>query len=148
MQDKFGQRFRIAFGCQASAALDELEAVFPPPAFRYQSGRTIEETPVEEPIQPMLDGPKLEELQHLVRRVPAPPALIDYAVRLVRATRLDIARKKGIPAYIVCHDRTLLEIAAYKPDSMDALANIYGMGPARIENYGQPFLATVNAHAP
>ncbi len=44
---------------------------------------------VEEPIQPMLDGSKLEELQHLVRRVPAPPALIEYAVRLVRSTRPD-----------------------------------------------------------
>jgi hypothetical protein len=31
---------------------------------------------------------------------------------------------------------------------MEALADIYGMGPARIENYGVPFLETVNAHAP
>ena len=66
----------------------------------------------------------------------------------LRSTRLDIARAKGIPAYVICHDRTLLEIAAYKPTSMEALADIFGMGPARIENYGEPFLDTVNAHAP
>jgi ATP-dependent DNA helicase RecQ len=66
----------------------------------------------------------------------------------LRATRLDIARAKGVPAYVVCHDRTLAEIAAHKPASMEALADIFGMGPARIENYGEPFLATVNAHAP
>jgi len=66
----------------------------------------------------------------------------------LRATRLDIARAKGVPAYVVCHDRTLAEIAAYKPTSMEALADIHGMGPARIERYGEPFLATVNAHAP
>jgi ATP-dependent DNA helicase RecQ len=66
----------------------------------------------------------------------------------LRSTRLDIARAKGVPAYVVCHDRTLLEIAAYKPTSMEALADIFGMGPARIENYGEPFLETVNAHAP
>ena len=66
----------------------------------------------------------------------------------LRATRTDIARAKGVPAYVICHDRTLLEIAAYKPASIEALADIYGMGPARIENYGKPFLDTVNAHAP
>jgi len=66
----------------------------------------------------------------------------------LRATRLDIARAKGVPAYVVCHDRTLAEIAAYKPTSMEALADIHGMGPARIERYGEPFLATVSAHAP
>lgn len=66
----------------------------------------------------------------------------------LRATRLDLARKKGVPAYVVCHDRTLLEIAAYKPTSMEALSQIHGMGPARIERYGEPFLDTVNSHAP
>ncbi len=66
----------------------------------------------------------------------------------LRATRLDLARKKGVPAYVVCHDRTLLEIAASKPTSVEALARIHGMGPARIERYGEPFLDTVNSHAP
>ena len=66
----------------------------------------------------------------------------------LRATRLDLARKKGVPAYVVCHDRTLLEIAAYKPTSIEALSQIHGMGPARIERYGEPFLDTVSSHAP
>jgi ATP-dependent DNA helicase RecQ len=66
----------------------------------------------------------------------------------LRATRLDIARAKGVPAYVICHDRTLIEMAAYKPTSLEALADIYGMGPARIESYGEPFLDAVNAHAP
>jgi ATP-dependent DNA helicase RecQ len=66
----------------------------------------------------------------------------------LRETRLDIAREKGVPAYVICHDRTLLEIAAHKPSSLEAMADIFGMGPARIERYGDPFLATVNAHAP
>jgi ATP-dependent DNA helicase RecQ len=64
----------------------------------------------------------------------------------LRATRLDIARQKGVPAYVVCHDRTLLEIAAQKPASREALADVYGMGPARIESYGEPLLAVVSAH--
>ena len=78
-----------------------------------------------------------------------PPDNVDPSLfESLRATRLDLARAKGVPAYVVCHDRTLAEIAAHKPTSMEALADIYGMGPARIENYGEPFLETVNAHAP
>ena len=65
----------------------------------------------------------------------------------LREKRLDLARAKGVPAYVICHDRTLAEIAAYKPTSLEALADIHGMGPARIERYGAPFLETVSSHA-
>jgi len=37
--------------------------------------------------EPVLDGERLLEFQGLVRRVPAPPSVVDYAVRLARATR-------------------------------------------------------------
>jgi ATP-dependent DNA helicase RecQ len=66
----------------------------------------------------------------------------------LRATRLDIARAKGVPAYVICHDRTLIQMAVCRPTSMEALAEIYGMGPARIESYGESFLDALNAHAP
>ena len=84
--------------------------------------------------------------RRLAREIPenVDPALFER----LRATRLDLARRKGIPAYLVCHDRTLLEIAALKPSSLQALAEVHGMGPARIESYGEPLLETVNAHAP
>ncbi len=84
--------------------------------------------------------------RRVAREIPenVDPALFER----LRATRLDLARRKGIPAYLVCHDRTLLEIAALKPSSLEALAEVHGMGPARIESYGEPLLETVNAHAP
>jgi ATP-dependent DNA helicase RecQ len=63
----------------------------------------------------------------------------------LRATRLELAKARGVPAYVVCHDRTLLEMAAYKPSSVEALSEIHGMGPARISSYGEPFLAAVRA---
>ncbi|MGH7483033.1 MAG: AAA family ATPase [Longimicrobiales bacterium] len=40
-----------------------------------------------ETVRPILDASELVELQGLVRRVPAPPSLVRYAVRLARATR-------------------------------------------------------------
>ena len=77
------------------------------------------------------------------------PSHVDQALfDRLRETRLRLAKKKGVPAYIVCHDRTLLEMAALKPASLEALADVHGMGPARIASYGEPFLEAVNAHAP
>lgn len=65
----------------------------------------------------------------------------------LREKRLEIARAKGIPAYLICHDRTLVEIAARRPRTLEALEDIYGMGPARIANYGEPFLEAIKGCA-
>jgi len=75
------------------------------------------------------------------------PENVDSALfEKLRETRLDLAREKGVPAYVVCHDRTLAEIAAFKPGSLEALSEIHGMGPARIASYGEPFIAAVQSH--
>jgi MoxR-like ATPase len=42
---------------------------------------------LEVDIKPMLDAAQLTALQHLVRRLPAPPSVVSYAVRLARSTR-------------------------------------------------------------
>ena len=42
---------------------------------------------VTEGVTPVLSAERLMELQHLVRRLPAPPSVISYAVRLARSTR-------------------------------------------------------------
>jgi MoxR-like ATPase len=50
----------------------------------------LQTTGAEEPeIRTVLGAEELLELQKLVRRVPAPPSLVSYAVRLARATRPD-----------------------------------------------------------
>ena len=38
-------------------------------------------------IQPVLTGEEVLALQHLVRRIPAPPTLVKYAVQIARSTR-------------------------------------------------------------
>jgi MoxR-like ATPase len=48
---------------------------------------TTGDTSVE--IKPVLKGAELTELQHLVRRLPAPPSIVSYAVGLARSTRPD-----------------------------------------------------------
>jgi MoxR-like ATPase len=60
---------------------------------REEEERVAQQTTgAEEPeIRPVLGAEELLHLQKLVRRVPAPPSLVSYAVRLARATRPDDA---------------------------------------------------------
>ena len=59
----------------------------------------------------------------------------------LRALRSSIAREDKVPAYVVFADRTLIEMAVRRPRSPYALGEIRGVGPAKIEKYGDRFLA-------
>jgi ATP-dependent DNA helicase RecQ len=61
----------------------------------------------------------------------------------LRAVRRELAEKQGVPPYVVCHDRTLIEIARARPKSRIELGAVHGMGPARIGAYGDVFLRAV-----
>ena len=50
--------------------------------------------------------------------------------------RLEIARARGVPPYVIFHDSTLRELARVKPQSLDELAGVYGMGARKIELLG------------
>ena len=69
------------------------------------------------------------------RPVSAGTASINYSAALfeqLRAKRKEIADAEGIPAYIILHDRSLMEMAAYFPDTADAFGQIYGIGEAKV----------------
>ena len=65
----------------------------------------------------------------------------------LRALRTGIAREEKVPAYVVFADRTLLEMAVRRPRSPYALGEIRGVGPMKIEKYGERFLALLSAAA-
>ncbi len=58
--------------------------------------------------------------------------------------RRDRARTDGVPAYVVAHDSMLFAIAAARPSSPSALAGVKGMGPAKLDRYGEDILGIVN----
>jgi ATP-dependent DNA helicase RecQ len=62
----------------------------------------------------------------------------------LRACRQRLAREAGVPAYVIAHDRTLRDLALQNPASREALAFAHGMGPARIERFGQAFLLALS----
>ncbi|MDQ6524417.1 ATP-dependent DNA helicase UvrD2 [Nocardioides sp. LHD-245] len=66
----------------------------------------------------------------------------------LKAWRLETAREAGedgkpLPAYVVFTDATLELIAEHRPASMAALAKVNGVGPHKIERYGEAVLALV-----
>jgi ATP-dependent DNA helicase RecQ len=64
----------------------------------------------------------------------------DPLVAALKAWRRDQARAQGVPPYVVFHDRTLLEIAACRPGSLDALGEVSGVGAAKLARYGEAVL--------
>jgi DNA helicase II / ATP-dependent DNA helicase PcrA len=68
------------------------------------------------------------------------PAILE---RLQRWRR-DRARADGVPAYVVAHDSMLFAIAEARPASPSALASVKGMGPTKLERYGEDILGIVN----
>jgi ATP-dependent DNA helicase RecQ len=61
----------------------------------------------------------------------------------LRAVRAEIARARNLPPYCICHDVTLKQIASFAPSDVSALEQVKGMGPFKVKNYGEAFLAAV-----
>jgi ATP-dependent DNA helicase RecQ len=62
-------------------------------------------------------------------------------VAALKAWRTDQARQQAVPPYVVFHDRTLLELASRRPASLAELAEVGGIGAAKLERYGTALLA-------
>jgi ATP-dependent DNA helicase RecQ len=59
---------------------------------------------------------------------------------LLRAKRKELADAAGVPPYVIFADRTLVEMAAYAPQSPERLLDISGVGQVKARQYGEPFL--------
>ena len=75
---------------------------------------------------------------------PADVALFDR----LRELRRRLAGEQGIPPYMVFSDRSLREMASRRPGSLDELAEVHGVGDAKLGRYGQTFLDAIAAGEP
>jgi ATP-dependent DNA helicase RecQ len=66
-------------------------------------------------------------------------------VGALRAWRSEVARQRGVPAYVVLHDATIDGIAASRPATAAQLRNIPGIGEKKLEHYGEELIALVKA---
>ena len=73
--------------------------------------------------------------------------LDDEAVRVfeaLRRYRLDVAREAGVPPYVVATDRSLRDLARLKPKDEEGLLQAHGIGPSKVEKYGEGLLAVIH----
>ena len=66
-------------------------------------------------------------------------------VAALRAWRSEVARKRGVPAYVVLHDSTIDGIASACPVTHEQLRGIAGIGDKKLEHYGDELIALVGA---
>jgi len=64
----------------------------------------------------------------------------------LRQKRTEIARTQNVPPYVIFHDKTLIELAAIRPASRAEMADVPGVGDAKLDRYGPAFLAVIAQH--
>jgi ATP-dependent DNA helicase RecQ len=63
----------------------------------------------------------------------------------LRAWRTEVAKKHGIPAYVVFHDATLAELVRLRPQTENELRQVPGIGARKLESYGEDLLEILRA---
>lgn len=64
---------------------------------------------------------------------------------LLRAHRAELAKQRNVPAYVIAHDATLVDMAMLRPRNETELLAVKGMGPYRVETYGDGFLSAIRS---
>jgi len=65
----------------------------------------------------------------------------------LRSLRTQLAREQNVPPYVIFHDRTLRDIAARRPATLDDLAQVGGIGGTKLERYGEQVLTAIRTSA-
>jgi ATP-dependent DNA helicase RecQ len=112
-----------------------------------------------EEARPLLRGETTLELRaDRVRRAAraavraAPAALVspedEGLLAALKARRRALADAGGVPAYVIFPDRTLIEMATVRPETLDAMRGITGVGDVKLARFGPEFLAVLTGEAP
>ncbi|MFV0293627.1 MAG: DNA helicase RecQ [Paracoccus sp. (in: a-proteobacteria)] len=67
---------------------------------------------------------------------------------VLKARRRALAEAQRVPAYVIFPDRTLQEMAKCRPQTLDDMARISGVGAKKLESYGMAFLSVIAGDAP
>jgi ATP-dependent DNA helicase RecQ len=66
----------------------------------------------------------------------------------LRECRKILAKEQNVPPYVIFHDATLMEMMEYRPITSKALLGISGVGPNKLDRYGEAFLDVIRNAAP
>ncbi|MEP5436271.1 MAG: RecQ family ATP-dependent DNA helicase, partial [Paracoccaceae bacterium] len=81
------------------------------------------------------------------RKARAAAAALDDAdteiLARLKALRRDLAQARKVPAYVIFSDATLHDMCVMKPNDLDTLALVNGVGPKKLKDFGETFLAAL-----
>ena len=60
--------------------------------------------------------------------------------------RSELAKEQRVAAYVVFADKTLIDMARRKPRTIAEMANVHGVGDAKLRQYGDIFLDVIRQH--
>ncbi len=66
--------------------------------------------------------------------------------RILKALRMEVAQAENVPAYIIFSDKTLIELASYRPFEIQELALITGFSEIKVSRYGKQFLDEIRKY--
>jgi len=110
---------------------------------------------LDELCRPLLKGDESVELIRASRAIPTQaqrrgaggrldiPADLEGLWEALRECRRRIADEQGVPAYVIFHDATLLEMAQRQPVDREAFSDVSGVGEKKLERYGEAFIDVI-----
>ncbi len=162
-----GHQHLSVFGLFRDASADELRGYIDQLIARGLLRQTDDAYPVlqltAEGVQLMKDAGAVSDLE--LARLKPPPKGAKSADRrtkgdvaswdgvdrelfeMLRSLRLSLARSRGVPPYVIFHDTTLRELARHRPQTIDALRHIYGVGARKADDLGDAVLEVIREHA-
>jgi ATP-dependent DNA helicase RecQ len=63
----------------------------------------------------------------------------------LKTLRMQLARERKVPAYVIFSDRSLIDMAEKRPRDLDDFAQVHGVGAAKLKDFGTVFLAAIKA---
>ena len=67
-------------------------------------------------------------------------------ISALKARRRELAAERNVPAYVVFSDATLIDMAQLRPTNLELMASVNGVGPKKLETFGQIFLDVLQEH--
>jgi ATP-dependent DNA helicase RecQ len=149
-QESHDQIMRLLRALIAAGFVDLSSGDYPIPVLTQLGARVMRsEEPIRMRVPRVRDdgagkGGEKRKRSRAGRKKEELPAAVDGTLfEALRVHRATVAGEAGVPAYVVAHDSTLVEMAARCPKSASELEGIKGFGPVKIARYGDGFLAVV-----
>ncbi len=95
------------------------------------------------PRDALFQSPAVTKTRATVRREPDEADLDAALFERLKRTRRKLADERKVPAYVIFSDATLQELVRLRPQTLDEMIRISGVGPAKLERYGRHFLQEI-----